>query len=288
VRALVIGGTGFIGSSIVRRLSAGGHAVAIFHRGKTRAGQLQAHEFRDPSSTLPIQKFPKELFEFDPEIVVHTFAMGAADADAAVRAFAGRIQRIVLLSSGDVYRAYGRFTGLEPGPIEPGLLSEESPLRSVHFPYRSQAASPDSLQYWYEKILAEQAVMQGDIPWTVLRLPKVYGRGNNANLATVYAYRNHPSWRWTHGYVENVADAVVLAATSPAAANRVYNVGEADTPTVAERLPWMPVSAVQSSNEKFNFEQDIAYDTSRVRNELGYCEVIPEREAMLRTLEVMS
>ena len=28
------------------------------------------------------------------------------------------------MSSGDVYAAYGRFAGLEPGPVEDGLLTE--------------------------------------------------------------------------------------------------------------------------------------------------------------------
>ena len=37
MRILVIGGTGFIGPHVVRRLGAGGHEVTVFHRGETRA-----------------------------------------------------------------------------------------------------------------------------------------------------------------------------------------------------------------------------------------------------------
>ena len=37
-------------------------------------------------------------------------------------------------------------------------------------------------------------------------------------------------------------------------------------------------------DSKFNFAQNIAYDTSRIRNELGYCEPIPEEEALAKTL----
>jgi hypothetical protein len=47
--------------------------------------------------------------------------MGEADARTAAHTFAGRVQRLAALSSGDIYRAYGRFTGLEPGPVETGL-----------------------------------------------------------------------------------------------------------------------------------------------------------------------
>jgi uncharacterized protein YbjT (DUF2867 family) len=43
-------------------------------------------------------------------------------------------------------------------------------------------------------------------------------------------------WRWTHGFAEDVAGAVALAATNPSSAGRICNVGESHTPTMAERL----------------------------------------------------
>jgi nucleoside-diphosphate-sugar epimerase len=158
------------------------------------------------------------------------------------------------------------------------------------FPYRAQAASNDALHYWYEKILAERAVL-GDpnLPGTVLRLPKVYGPGGNEDLATIYRYRNHPDWRWTHDFVENVAAAVVLAATQPAAGGRVYNVGEAYTPTIAERLASLPQSTLEPDlSSHFDFRQDMAYDTSRIRTELGYREIVSDEEGFLRTLRAGS
>ncbi len=119
----------------------------------------------------------------------------------------------------------------------------------------------------------------------VLRLPKVYGPGSNEDLGTVYRYPHHPNWRWTHGYVENVAAAVELAATCRVTENRVYNVGEEYTPTVAERLAWMPQSVMEPDLESnLNFAQNIAYNTGRIRRELGYREIVPEGEAVLKTL----
>ncbi len=97
----------------------------------------------------------------------------------------------------------------------------------------------------------------------------------------------NPDWRWTHGFVENVAAAVALAATHSSAAGRVYNVGEASTPTIAERLAWLPPSAIEPDlSSPFDFTQNIAYDTSRIRTELGYREIVSEEEAVLRTLRV--
>ena len=197
-------------------------------------------------------------------------------------AFAGRTARIVVLSSGDVYRAYGRFVGTEPGPIEPTPLTENAPLRDRLFPYRRSATSADELNYWYDKILVERAVQgRGDLPATILRLPKVYGPEENADLATVYGYRRQPHWRWTHGNVENVAAAIALAVVDPRAANNVFNLGEAHTPTMAERLSRLPGRQVIVADETAkNFDQDIAYDTSKIRRELGFVEVIDEIRAM--------
>lgn len=289
MRVLIIGGTGFIGTHVARQLAGQQHKVAVYHRGKTQATLPNGvREFRNSASRFPIQDFPKEIFDFTPDVVIHIFAMSEADAQAAVAAFTGRTGRVVMLSSGDVYLAYGRLIGLEPGPVDQGSLAEDSPLRTKLYPYRGMAKSNSSLEYWYEKILAEKAFLScPDLPATVLRLPKVYGPGNNQDLATIYANRHQPNWRWTHGYVENVAAAIVLAAISPQAAGRVYNVGEEHTPTIAERLAWMPPSAIEESrNDRFDYAHDIAYDTTRIRQELGFCEIIPEREAVLKTLSL--
>ena len=77
----------------------------------------------------------------------------------------------------------------------------------------------------------------------------------------------------------------MLAATTPEAAGRVYNVGEEHTPTIAERLAWMPASSIEPVTENtFNYAHDIAYDTSRIRQELGYQEIVPEKTAVLQML----
>jgi nucleoside-diphosphate-sugar epimerase len=288
MRVLLIGGTGFIGPYVVRELHGLGHEVTVFHRGEHESAVLPpVRHIRSPEASMPVLRFPQDLLGAKFEVVIHMIAMGEADTRACVQSFAGRAQRLVVLSSGDVYRAYGRFTGLEPGPVEEGLLTEDSPLRSRLYPYRSLAKSADELNYFYEKILVEREVLgQPDLPATVLRLPKVYGPGGNDDLATIYGYRNQPTWRWTHGYVENVAAAIVLAALHPAAANRVYNVGEGYTPTIAERLKLLPPSTLPAVEAKgYDFRHNIAYDTTRIRKELGYSEPVSYEEGLRRTLQ---
>ena len=239
---------------------------------------------------MPVMAFPKELFEPAPDVVIHMIPMGERDARAAMDACRSRARRLVALSSGDVYLAYGRFTGLEPGPVEQGPLHESSPLRSVLYPYRKQAQSAEDWLYSYEKILVERVVL-GDpsLDGVVVRLPKVYGPGENADLATVHQFRHQPQWRWTHGYVENVAAAIVLAAIHPEAGGQIYNVGEECVPTVADRLKDLPPSSITpATSMPANFEQDIVYDTRRIRRDLGYREPVPYREGLDRTLNTPS
>jgi len=45
-----------------------------------------------------------------------------------------------------------------------------------------------------------------------------------------------------------------------------------------------PSTAPSEQNAQFNFSQNICYDTTRIRTELGYRELIPEYEAVLQTL----
>ena len=284
---LIIGGTKFIGAHVARQLAERGVDVTVFHRGVSEAVlPLEVRHIRSPLAAMPITEFPPELTERSWDVVIHMIAMGAADAEAAVRSFRGRAGRLVVPSSGDVYLAYGRLIGLEPGPTEPVPLTEESPLRTILHPYRASARSSDELGFHYEKILVERAVLgEPQLPATVLRLPKVYGPGGNADLATVYAYAHQPHWRWTHGYVENVAAAIVLAALHSAAAGKIYNVGEEHTPSVGERLRTMPPSNIEPDlSSSFDFAQDLVYDTRAIRTELGYAETVSWEEGLARTL----
>jgi nucleoside-diphosphate-sugar epimerase len=281
---LIVGGTRVIGPYVVRKLlQLREWNIAVLHRGlHVAAFPANVQRITDESAGIPVVHVPLAAQKFEPDVVLHMIAMGEQDAEAAMATFAGRAGRIVVLSSGDVYRAYGRFVGTEPGPIEPTPMTEEAPLRERLFPYRKSAPSREDLKYWYDKILVERAVLsRSDLPGTVLRLPKVYGPQENADLATVYGFRHQPQWRWTHGYVENVAKAIALAVSDPRAANNVFNVGEAHTPTMSERLNYLPDRDVAiASEDGKDFAQDIAYDTSKIRRQLGFIEDIDEIDAM--------
>ncbi|HEX4303883.1 MAG TPA: NAD-dependent epimerase/dehydratase family protein [Rhizomicrobium sp.] len=279
-RILIVGGTRFIGAHAARQLVETGAEVTVLHRGQSESPLPAAvRHIRDPRAAYPITEFPDAAVRQDWNVVIHMVMMGEADAQAAASAFEGRAGRLVMISSGDVYRAYGRLTGHEPGPPDPVPLTEDAPLRGVLYPYRAQAEEMGAYAHDYEKILAERVTREAALSSVILRLPKVYGSDDNGDLATIYAFASQPRWRWTHGHVENVACAIVLAATHPAAPGRTYNVGEAVTPSMGERLAHLPAKPARRA-PPFRYEQDMVIDTTRIRAELGFCEVLEESAAM--------
>src|SRR5262249_11013698 len=118
------------------------------------------------------------IARLSPDVVLDTIAYAERDGASLVAAVRGVVRRLVVLSSQDVYAAYGRLLGLEPGAPDPTPSAEEAPLRSSRHPYRS-TARPGDPAYDYEKILVEQAAASDPgLPATILRLPCVYGAGD--------------------------------------------------------------------------------------------------------------
>lgn len=283
MRALLLAGNGFIGSRTAVHLAEQGIAVTVHHCGRRPAPASQAiTELVVPRTDPPIVEFPAAATSIKVDTVIHFFCMGGEDAAAFVSAFDGKANRLMLISSCDVYRAYGRFTRLEPGPPDPTPIAETAPLRTHHYPYRASAPDPTYLLYWYEKLEAERRIAQAKTSeFVILRLPKVYGPRGNDDLATIYGFADQPNWRWTHGYVENVAAAIVTAALHPKSAGEIFNVGELDTPTMGERLarlPARPSNPPQAMD--YDFTHDLNFQTSKIRSLIGYQDVVDESEAM--------
>ena len=305
MRVLVIGGTRFIGLRLVHRLAAAGHEVAVFHRGRMIA---------DLPSTIRVLLGDRhrladhagEFRRFGPDVAVDMISYIEEDARSVIAVFRGVAGRLVTISSGDVYRAYGIFTRLEPGSVEPTPIKEDSPLRQVLFPYRGETKPGDD-KHDYEKILVERAVLgDKELPATVLRLPMVYGPGDDQHRLAPYLKRmldGRPAillneglarWRCLRGYVEDVAAAIALAVTNPKATGRVYNVAESTAHTEAEWVARIAAihgwngAIIAVPNEKmpvpFNTAQDLCVDTTRIRVELGYQEMVDPDEALRETL----
>jgi nucleoside-diphosphate-sugar epimerase len=311
MRVLVIGGTRFIGRAAVQRLAEAGHEVLAFHRGlspfEPPSGIREIHgDRRNLSDSLD------EFRSFGPEVVLHMIAFTEEDGQEMIRAMKGVARRGVAVSSVDVYRAYDRFRGVDPGPPDPTPLTEDSPLRDRLHPYRDQASGPEDFSYHYEKILMERAA-QGDpeFPVTVLRLPMVYGPGDFQHRLFSYLKRmddgrpaillseGEAAWRACRGYVEDMGEAIARCVTSGRGAGRTYHVAE--TPGLSEAdwvraigkaAGWngevvvLPEEKLPASlrNECF-YAQHWDLDASRIREELDYSEVVTPEIALARTVE---
>lgn len=183
MRVLVIGGTNFIGPHVVRRLVELGHEVTVFHRGTTEA-ELPPETKQKRGDRRRLEDHTEELQRHAPEIVLDMIPMNEHDARSVMRVFRGIAQRVVAISSQDVYRAYDILRRRHPGSPDPVPLTEDAPLREKLYPYDREGAEE------YEKILVEKVVM-GDplLPGTVLRLPMVYGPGDYQHRLFPYLKR---------------------------------------------------------------------------------------------------
>jgi nucleoside-diphosphate-sugar epimerase len=310
MRILVIGGTGFSGPHVVRLLLDMGHEIILFHRGQTEAELPEGvkHILGDRER---LDDYADEFVRYAPQIVLDMIPLTEQHAQSVMGIFKGVVQRVIAISSQDVYRAYGKLIGIEPGPIEPIPLTEESSLREKLYPYREQV-DPSHHLYHYEKILTEQ-VFLGDpaLPGTILRYPMVYGPGDPQHRLFPYLKRMEDerpailldqrmaTWRWTRGYVENVATVVVLAVTNECAMGRIYNVGEEEALSEAEwvtaigaAVGWRGEVVVVPKERMpdhlgvdMNTAQSLVVDTTRIREELGYSEAVSQGEGLRRTME---
>ena len=314
MRILIIGGTRFIGPYVVRGLAALGHEVAVFHRGQSSM-DFPAGVQTILGNRKDLGNYRSQFQTFSPHVVIDMIPYVEQDAVDLVKVFSGAAQRVVVVSSMDVYRAYGRLIRTEPSEPDALPLTEKSPLREKLYPYRSDPLrSVEDPQRWmddYDKTLVERVILnQSDLPGTVLRLPAVYGPGDRQHRLFPYLKRmddHRPvillgegvaNWRWARGYVEDVAAAIAAAAVSDQTAGQVYNVAE---PGALTELEWVrAIGRAAGWNEKIlvvpeaalpepmktveNTRQDLIASTEKIRAELGYHEQVHQQEALIRTI----
>jgi nucleoside-diphosphate-sugar epimerase len=306
VRVLIIGGTSLSGPFLVRALLRAGHDVTLFHRGNHPenvpgdAGQILAPAQPGPADDrFHLRAFAERVRAARPDVAVHMMAMVRADAEAFVDVFRGVAGRVVNPSSSDVYRAMGIINRTEPGPPIPVPIDENGPLRQRPSIHGARSEKRD----------VEQVVLsEPRLPATVLRFPAIYGPGTHRHQEWVRAMldgrpaivlgRGWATFRFTHGYAADVGHATALAVMNERAAGRIYNVGEADTPTERRRLEdfarvagWTGrivevADEIAPGGDGLPYPgQDWLLDTRRIRAELGFAEVSDYEQGIRATIE---
>jgi nucleoside-diphosphate-sugar epimerase len=316
MRILIIGGTAFIGPHLARELQEAGHAVTLFHRGKTEAALIpEIEHIHGDQRDLP--DFTDRFRDLSPSVAIHMVPGCAQDAWTFMRTLRGIARRVVAISSMDVYRAYNRLIGIETGPPDPIPLREDAPLREVLYPFRGieeQPGNDPEARRWgedYDKILVEKIVMcEPGLPGSVLRLPEVYGPFDRQHRFFHYIKRmdderpaiflgeEHSNWRWSRAYVENVAHAIATVVMDERSARRIYNIAELEAipeavwvQRIGKEAHWkgkvisLPNSRLpQHLQQEYAWEHELVLDSERIRRELGYQEIISQDEGLRRTI----
>lgn len=297
MRALVLGGAGFIGSRLPHALARLGHETVTAARS---SGDLRIDR-RDPAGVARAIRAERC------DVVIDMIAYDAPTTDALYEAVRGLVSRFVLVSSADVYRAYGALHRLEECAVATVALTEDSARRSRLYPYRrTPQRARDAADAWmddYDKIPLEEALAGPQT--TIVRLPMVYGPGDRqrrfgwivapmqGGAAEIAAPAAWLDWMTTYGHVDDVAHALALCATHEVAAGRAYNCGEQPVShrnwvsRFAAAHGWKgavradesaPISAMLAS---LDLRHTLALSTERIRTELGFSEVVPPNEAVM-------
>ncbi|HXE58326.1 MAG TPA: NAD(P)-dependent oxidoreductase [Gemmatimonadales bacterium] len=229
MKALVTGGTGFVGSHLVEALRRGGHEVTALVRSPAKARAL-GPDVRlvggDLDATAALEQAAAGQ-----DVIFHVAGLVAArseaeflacnrDGTANLLAAAARVgtPRFVLVSS----MAAG-------GPARPGApLRGDEPPRPV-------------TQYGRSKLAAEEVVRRGPLPWTIVRPPTVYGPRDREVLKVFRLARSGVAPVFGDGtqelsavYAPDLAEALIAAAASPAAECRIYYACHPEIVTSAE------------------------------------------------------
>jgi UDP-glucose 4-epimerase len=289
MKALVIGGAGFIGSHIAERLAHAGHAVKAFDNLSTgkreNLAPLAAEIELVVADVRDAERLGQEMRGCD--VVFHQAAIVSVpysvehpDETLEVNlrgtlnvlraAQSAGVKRVVMASSAAVYGE------------DPELPKRETMLPSPISPYGlEKLASEHYLSIW-TKLFAVETV--------ALRYFNVFGPRQDPSSAysgviSIFVdriLRDAPITIFGDGaqfrdfvYVANVVEANILAATRPEASGRVYNVGCGartslnDLVRILARICGRDVRPSHAAPRAGDIRESLA-DISRARAELGY------------------
>lgn len=311
----ILGGTGFIGTAIARRLVLRGLKPIAIARGN-QAAALPSDAIFEAADRMDSASL-SEIFErHDVNVVVDIFALGMLNTQAVFSALAGRGGRYVLLSSVDVYANYAGLLRREHPTILASPAKETDPLRTFRHPYRGNPHRPQGVDQDlfedYDKIPLEEAARAlCGIDHTIIRAPMIFGPGDKQHRfawaigavqsgETIKLDQRAAAWPNSYGYVDDVAEAIVCAALHPAGIDETFNVGQ---PFVRTPLEWLHTFAnlmekkitiecvrpksngiLRDRAEATDLSYPLTLDTSKIRKKLGFTEPTPELDALRYTI----
>jgi nucleoside-diphosphate-sugar epimerase len=306
-RALVTGGAGFIGSSIVRRLHADGQSVRVLDDLSTgrrsnladleRDIDVIVGDLRDPQALAravagidvvfhqaAIPSVPRSISDPVTTVSVNidgTLALLLAARDAGVR-------RVVFASSSSVYGDAPeprKHEALPPRPLSPYAISKLTGEQLLAVFFRIYGLETVALRYFnvfgprQDPASAYAAV----IPRFVRILlagerPTIFGDGKQSRDFT---------------YIDNVVQANLLAATAPGVAGEVFNIASGraiDIDTMYARVAAQlgtDIAPNYADPRPGDIRNSLA-DIARAEARLGYAVAVNFEEGLRRTVDALA
>lgn len=312
----IIGGTGFLGTATAKRLKERGHDVLVVARGQSPVALPDGVKF-EAADRMDGEAIARLLKANGATAVIDIFTISLRNTQPVIDAAAKAGARYVMVSSTDVYSNYGGLLKKESPAIRPEPATEDSPLRTLRYPYRGNSHRPkgvtEDLFEDYDKIPIEEfALAHGAPQATVVRLPMIFGPDDKqhrfgwvikgAKAGEPFKLdRRGAAWLNSYAYIDDVAEALTLAATLPEAGGRIYNAAQ---PFVRTQADWARTiltlmgldseivlvdadagGVLADRADSSDLSYPLTLDSARIRAELGYSEIVPEEQALRRTID---
>ena len=218
-RSLVLGGSAFIGRHLVARLLAAGDEVTVLNRGGSAAADGVEQLVADRKDSAAMGRvLAQRQWDTVYDVSASSMVASVEDIAALIETLDGHCGLYLFVSSIAAYRmGNGAFPWTEDLPTTRARLSS----------YGGHKAAVEAL-------LAARRARTG-FPYTVLRPAAVYGPHNNIPDGEMAMFLRLGQGRaalvphaglvcFPYGHVDDLARAMVLAATTPAAVGEIFNI----------------------------------------------------------------
>jgi 2-alkyl-3-oxoalkanoate reductase len=275
MKALVLGGTGFIGGAIARRLAARGSEVTLLVRDPARAelppGRVLPGSILDPNAIASAAAGADVIFQAvsvppgaDPRVYPWVYIAGSENVIAAARK--ARVPRVVMISSADV-----------------SLANQDR----IHWNEKRDAGDHPIGDRARAMRLGEDialALSDAQVAVTAIRPGWVWGPGDRAQLPELVREARGGGIRMygegrtllASTYVELVVDAALGAARSPASPGQAYYVADAEFLELREFLGTL-CRTLSLPPPRSGTPLSIAYPLAKLRGDVAESERILRR-----------
>lgn len=291
MKILIIGGTSFFGKEIVSQALDAGHEVTVFSRGSARPDFWQHIEHiagdRNDADDLA-QKLGNRQFD----AVIDNIAFNGQHVENLVAALQGNMGRFILTSTTAVYIGAGPFD--QPLREADAIYDLPDNPQLASFPKPTGAGM---INYASGKLAAEKALIQQDVPYTIIRPHIVMGPEDNSGRLQFYCQRllDGKPIIMTNGGVQSVqfvfsrdlARSYLLALENPQAADQVYTLASSKTCRLVDwvelvanylgvqpNLVAIPDDVIQSADfsyaENWVLRGTLTFDVSKAITDLGF------------------